>query len=387
MGDSVTFVFTAGQTTGTFIGRVASPNIIEGSYSQGGPTLPFYAKRSGELKDVASAENESNIVIELEDVQVGGTLTMPDELKSPYLVIMSSGSGPQDRDETLFGFKVFDVIAQHLASQGIASFRYDDRGINESSGDFVNSTIDDLSSDVEGIMNYFTESDEYDFNEFTLFGHSQGGLIAGKVAASNDKVKQVILMASPTALLADVVIYQSLLSYEPYNLDSVLVFNEVEARDELMRALYKNEGADSALQKYKSAYAALLNSLPDGSKPGPDDFEQAVDNQAELLRINYGLPSLSSFLYYDPTQDLSKLDIPVLALYGGKDTQVTTTQNQGLMEVALFKLGDKKEVVVFDDANHLFQKANSGLVNEYGNLEKAFVDGFLDKISEWILSN
>ena len=312
---------------------------------------------------------------------------MPDDPKSPYLVIMSSGSGSQDRDETLFDFKVFEVIAQHLASQGIASFRYDDRGINESSGDFVNSTIDDLSSDVEGIMNYFSSSDEYDFNDFTLFGHSQGGLIAAKVAASNDQVKQVILMASPTALLADIVIYQSLLSYEPYNLDSTIVFKEVEARDELMRALYNNEDVDSAVQLYKSAYANLLNSLPDGMRPGPDVFDQAVDNQAELLRINYGLPSLSSFLYYDPTEDLSKLDIPVLALYGGKDTQVTPIQNQGLMEVALFKKKEKKEVVVFEDANHLFQKANSGLVDEYSSLDKAFVDGFLEKISGWILSN
>ena len=108
------------------------------------------------FKNLQNQEPESiDLVIQVGNVSIGGTLVIPFNQKTASLVIMSSGSGPQDRDETLEGFKIFKVIADHLASKGIASFRYDDRGVGESTGDFVNSTIDDHSKDLEGIMDYF----------------------------------------------------------------------------------------------------------------------------------------------------------------------------------------------------------------------------------------
>ena len=157
---------------------------------------------------------EADLIILADNIKIGGTLTIPTDLKTSSLVIMLSGSGAQDRDETLEGFKIMKVIAEHLASQGIASFRYDDRGVGESTGDFVNSTIEDHSKDLENILDYFKTNKEHPFTDFILFGHSQGGILAGKVAVRNESVKKVILMASPTVPLIGVVTYQVRQDYE-----------------------------------------------------------------------------------------------------------------------------------------------------------------------------
>ena len=98
----------------------------------------------------------------------------------------------------------------------------------------------------------------------------------------------------------------------------------------------------------------------------------------------YGLPSLKSFVFYDPAKDLEKLNVPVLSLVGGLDAQVSIKQNKDRMENALLVAGVPYKFVVFEKANHFFQSANTGLKDEYDTLDKAFVDGFLDSISSWI---
>lgn len=130
-----------------------------------------------------------DLVIKINDFAIGGTLVIPTNFKTPSLVIMSSGSGPKDRDETLEDFKIFKVIAEHWASQGIPSFRYDDRGIGESTGCFVNSTFQDHSNDLDYILEFFKSPNDHSFNNFILFGHSQGGILAAKVAIGNESVK------------------------------------------------------------------------------------------------------------------------------------------------------------------------------------------------------
>lgn len=157
---------------------------------------------------------EIDLIIQADDVKIGGSLSIPKKLNTSSLVIMSSGSGDQDKDETLEGFKIFKVIADHLASKGIASFRYDDRGVGASTGNFVNSTIEDHAMDLENIMAYFKSSKEHPFTDFILHGHSQGGILAGKVAVGNESVKKVILMGAPSVPLTEVVTYQVRQEYE-----------------------------------------------------------------------------------------------------------------------------------------------------------------------------
>lgn len=328
-----------------------------------------------------------DVIIPLNGEKIGGSLLIPKNLRSNSLVVMSSGSGPQDRDETLFGFKIFKVIAEYLASQGIASFRYDDRGVGNSTGDFVNSTLADHTHDLEGILSYFEKHENYQFDQFTLFGHSQGGIISAKVAAEKETVNKLILMASPAVPLKEVVLAQVRLDYLSSNLEREIIEAEVSAHNRLMRALLSNQNSKEELDFYKETYKRILVKQQPELIEKESELNTAVDQKANELKVIYNLPSLKSFLQYDPVQDLEKLNIPVLALIGGNDAQVSIEQNKDRMESAFLRANTDYDLKVFNAANHLFQEAETGLRGEYENLEKEFVNGFLTSISSWLLKN
>lgn len=328
-----------------------------------------------------------DLVIKLEDVSVGGTLIMPSNLKTESLVIMNSGSGPQDRDETLEGFKIFKIIAEYLASKGIASFRYDDRGVGTSTGDFVNSTIEDHTKDLHGIIEYFKSSKVHPFDGFILFGHSQGGILSAKHAVENESIKKLILMAAPAVPLGEVVTYQVRQEYTGLKLPKSMIEADVSAHNRLMRAIEDDENIDEAYNLFRKTTESVLYKMSSESVVDSLQIQQKAICKANEFKIIYSLPSLTSYLYYDPARDLEKLTIPVLSLFGGLDYQVAIHQNKDRMENALLKSGAPYKLLTFNKANHFFQKARTGKREEYATLEKNFVPNFLNKISDWILES
>jgi pimeloyl-ACP methyl ester carboxylesterase len=386
--NSFSLTFNAGQIKGTFTGNFDSETQLSGNYSQGGPSTPFSVERtSSTIKKPDNSANETDLIIQNGDIKIGGTLTLPEgEIKAP-LLIMSSGSGAQDRNSEIFGFKVFSIIAQHLAKEGIPSFRYDDRGVNKSTGNFADATLDDLTSDIEAIISHFQQSEKTKFQDFSILGHSQGGVVAGKVTAENKAIKQLILMGSTAPSLSEVLRYQVEFAYEPTPVDKSLVQKEIDAREELMKAVAFEDDLVAAKAGYNQAYTELLNALPDAQKNAIPDIDAVVTRQTDQLVQVYSSPQTTSLLFYVPTEDLQKVSVPTLVLFGGKDTQVTISQNQAGIRQALEKSGAPYFIKVFDNANHLFQKANTGLANEYALLDKNFVDGFLIELSNWIIAN
>lgn len=332
-------------------------------------------------------KEDINLIIKTGDTQIGGTLTRPVKPEVSSLVILISGSGDQDRDETLEGFKILKVIADHLASKGIASFRYDDRGVGESTGDFVNSTIEDHSNDLKSIMDYFKSNKKHPFHDFILFGHSQGGILASKVAVGNTSVKKVILMASPAVPLIEVVLYQVRQEYSEATISKSFIEDIVSVHNKLMRAIEDDKNIDEAHQLFRQTTETILYKMSSSHEIDSLKIKQQAIAKADEFKIIYGLPSLTSFLYYDPTKDIEKLKVPVLALFGGLDFQVTIDQNKDRMENALLKSGTNYHFVTLENANHFFQKASTGKREEYETLEKKFVDNFLDEISNWIIEN
>jgi pimeloyl-ACP methyl ester carboxylesterase len=328
--------------------------------------------------------HEESLNIYAGGVTIGGTLLKPVTHKHTALVVMSSGSGPQDRDETLFGFKIFKVIAEHLAGNGIATFRYDDRGVGESTGDFVNSTIDDLSNDVASILKHFSTDETHRYESFILFGHSQGGIVAGKVAANNPSVQALILMASPGVPLVDLVLFQVANEYVGKHLPAELIDAELSAHLQLMEAIRDNRAISHAVQAAEASYLAILKALPENAGADVTQLQEKAKAHAEELEVIYALPSLTSFLFYNATEDLSRLTIPVLALFAENDQHVTILQNQPNIQKALETAGVPYRFQAFPKANHFFQEAPTGRQSEYEKLEKRFVDGFLTTLSDWI---
>ncbi len=386
--DSVELIFSAGQVKGVFTGIIENESSISGIFSQGAGETPFKVERIQiDNSEENELENETEIVLTNRDIEIGGTLTLPKgEIKAP-LLIMSSGSGAQDRDSNIFDFKIFKEIAQALAKQGIPSFRYDDRGINKSSGNFAETTLDDLVSDVDAIINYFKNSNAQNFDKFTILGHSQGGVVAGKVARENESVVQLILMGSTAPSLSEILRYQVELAYQNSPVNKSLIEIEIVARESLMRSLVNDENIEDAKLAFEQAYIDVLNDLPDVQRKSIPDINGMAQNQVSSLVAAYSSAQMKSLLFYVPTSDLEKIEIPVLVLFGGKDTQVTISQNLEPMKEALESSGTSFEIMTFPEANHLFQKAETGAVNEYPFLAKDFVDGFLEQISSWILQN
>ena len=302
--------------------------------------------------------HRKDLIIKNNTIDIGGTLTWPKDQKANTLVIMISGSGAQNRDATMApvsDFKPFALLADSLTTADLATFRYDDRGVGKSTGNFAETTLDMLASDVEVIITEFTDGSGPNFDEIILLGHSQGGVIGGKVAVENNRVDKLVLMASPGVSLSKTVIKQVELVNKQHNIpDSVITQN---------------------IKMQKAIFDTLR---------GSQNFSKFGRNISKK-ELNYlQSPAYFSFLDYEPTQNLCQLNIPVLVLLGGKDTQVTVEVNKRPIKKALEVAKVPYKLQVFKNANHPFQKAKTGQAEEYNSLPNEFVEGFSSTISQWL---
>src|SRR5262245_8153308 len=178
---------------------------ISGEFKQGGMTVPLTLKRSATptalnrpqepKKPYPYDEEEVGYENKRGGVKMAGTLSLPRE-KGPFpAALLITGSGPQDRNESLLGHKPFLVLADYLTRQGIAVLRVDDRGVGGSTGSVANSTTEDFAGDVMAGIEFLKTRKEIDLEKIGLIGHSEGGVVAPMVAAQNGDVAFIVLMA------------------------------------------------------------------------------------------------------------------------------------------------------------------------------------------------
>ena len=386
--DSVSFAFFAGTGMAGFRGSFRSDTLISGEFRQSGQVFPFELNRQTTPlqaeRPTAKQKpyRQEELIIRNDSISIGGTLTLPGDASTGPLVIMISGSGAQDRDATIrpiSDFKPFALLADSLTRNGLATFRYDDRGVGESTGNFARATLQVLVSDLKAVVDEFSGG-EHPFGEIILLGHSQGGVVAAKAASEHPAVDKLILMASTALPLKDILRYQAGRQYEKAGIDSSLIEKELMGRERLMTAIRENDQIAKAREQYRQIFEKIQ------MEAGVDSTQaaQIATRQSEQLTEVFKMPQLRSLLFYDPARDLKKLKVPVLALFGGKDTQVPVRKNRRPMENALQQAGVSYRVETFENANHLFQKATTGEVNEYGRLGNQFVDGFIATITSWI---
>jgi pimeloyl-ACP methyl ester carboxylesterase len=300
-------------------------------------------------------------------VHLAGTLTVP-EGPGPFpAVLLITGSGSQDRDETIFEHKPFLVLADDLTRRGIAVLRVDDRGVGGSTGGSPNDTTADFATDVEAGVAWLKACMEVDPKRIGLIGHSEGGVIAPMVAARDPAVAFVVLWAGSGVRGAELLAAQA-------RAVAVASGAPPAAADEIFRhqsqMLQSVAGAPDAAR----ARAALVKVAADADLPPPTD--EAI---ASLT-----VPWTRWFIAYDPAPALRALKIPVLALIGGKDVQVLPEQNIPALRAAL--AGDAKaQVLELPGLNHLFQTAGTGGPAEYGKIEETIAPAALKLIGDWIV--
>ena len=343
---------------------------------------------------IAAAEPEADLPYRVQGVTfasggltLAGTLTIPGAEGHHPAIILISGSGPQDRDgasPALPGYQPLLWLADHLTRSGLAVLRFDERGVGESGGDHDLATSLDFADDALAAIRYLQGREEIDPARIGLLGHSEGAMIAAMAAAESPEVAFVIAMAGAAVPGYDVLLVQLERIMQAAGASEA----EIDTAKAQQRALLDLAMAQDWSALESGIYDALLRhlqALPAEQLALLDVEAVARAHTAQQFEALQS-PWFQLFLSYDPAQDYRRITVPVLALFGEIDTQVDVAQNRPPLEAALAEVGNEEvTVLVFEQANHLFQEAVTGSPDEYLRLEMAFLPGFLEAISDWLL--
>lgn len=322
------------------------------------------------------------------DATLAGTLTLPPGDGPHPGIVLVSGSGAQDRDgmnPSMPGYRPLRWLADHLTRHGVAVLRFDERGVAASTGDHEAATTADLADDVAAGLRHLAVADRVDATRVGLLGHSEGSVIVGRVAAKHgDEVAFVVAMAGSAIPYAELAITQVERIAAASGASPAEIAEAVAQQREVVElALAENWAQLEA--RLVAIFTEQIEALPEDQRAQLGDPEALIAQQAAANVAAFQSPWLRFFFAYDPSDDLRRIAVPILVLFGELDVQVDVQQNRGPFEAALAEAGNEDvTVVVFPQANHLFQEAVTGGPEEYLALEMAFLPGFLDTISDWL---
>ncbi|MFK7927331.1 MAG: alpha/beta hydrolase family protein [Myxococcota bacterium] len=369
---TITFPVIGGALSG-----VVSPGLIVGNWTQAGRAMPIRLTPGPANFGSASAATHrpqhpkppfpyTQVPAKIpsaDGVVLAGTFTVPNG-EGPFpAVVLMSGSGPQDRDETMVGHKPFWVIADHLSRNGIAVLRYDDRGTASSTGSYSTATLQDFAEDGAAAMAWTRARSET--SAVGYLGHSEGGYTAP--LAQRTQPGDFLVFIAPPAVAGDaILIEQGRRITEAEGGDAAMIARQSSSTAAVMRLLKSGAPDDEIRGKLR----AVLADNPDVPEP-----------MVNTLTAQYLRPWFRGFVLHDPTADLQAIDVPTLAMWGSRDLQVPPTQSVKPMKAAM---GKNLDVRVFDGLNHLMQPTETGAVSEYGQIETTFSVVVLDAMTQWI---
>lgn len=369
-------------------------SVLKGTFSQAGMELPLELsrektaktelKRPQDPKDFPYEQEEVVFVNEQGGHQLAATLTMPEDGEFEQVVILITGSGAQNRDEELLGHKPFLVLSDYFTRKGIATLRYDDRGVAGSTGDFEAATSLDFASDAAAAVNYLQARKDMKGKQIGLVGHSEGGMIAPMVASEHEAVDFIVLLAGPGIPIKDLMLLQHDKIAAAQGLSDEEIKRNRAASEQVFDMMIAQQQAtnDEVLTELKPVFEKIYDTLSEEEKATYADQAAFVAEETTGILT----PWFRYFINFDPAVYLTQVKCPVLAVNGSLDLQVTAKENLAGIEHSLRQAGNKKVVVhEFDGLNHLFQQTTTGNPAEYGTLEETFNEAVMSYLSEWIL--
>ena len=323
-----------------YAGRLRN-GVIEGTFSQNGFTTQLIFNK-GEVVLKRPQEPKPPFPYRIEEVKfdhkeanvtLAGTMTFPEGYKGGQrvpVVLMVTGSGPQNRDEELMGHKPFLVLADRLARHGIASLRYDDRGTGLSTGDFSSATTAALATDALAGIKYLRGLKK--FSCVGILGHSEGGSIAYMLGAGGN-ADFIVSLAGPAC-----------------KVDTLMMLQ--------LNKLSRLQGAKG-------------------------DVAHNVAETRQLLLSQDGGPWMKAFLNMDFSQFLKSVKCPVMALGGSNDLNVPAEFNMKVLKSKL-PLNSKDFIKIYPGLNHLFQHSSTGNPLDYVNIEETMSEEVMNDVCTWI---
>ncbi|HOR42487.1 MAG TPA: alpha/beta hydrolase [Atribacterota bacterium] len=380
---------------GIFEGKLNEEfTMVDGTWQQAGFSFPLSFHRVEEAVEIKRpqepekpypyTEEEVKYVNPSVNITLAGTLTLP-EGQGPFpAAILISGSGPQDRDEFLLGHRPFLVLADYLTRKGIAVLRFDDRGVGESTGDFMAATSEDFATDVEAGIAYLKTRSEIDPQQIGLIGHSEGGLIAPVVAVQLPEVTFIVLMAGPGLTGKEIVLLQSALISRATGVSEEDIALSLEYNKKFFTLIKEENNKEILAEELQKLFYDYFNQISQEEKEKIGEPDLYIHAQLQSLLS----PWFKHFLTYDPKPALSKVKCPVLAINGEKDLQVPPVENLKAIEEALLRGGNRDFMVKeLPGLNHLFQTAQTGSPEEYALIEETIAPIALKLMSDWILAH
>lgn len=376
-----------GSYQGTFENNYST---LKGTWKQSGMTFPLVLNHSFEKYSLNRPQEpkppypyiEKEVIVKNNkaNVELAGTLTLP-ETGGPFpTVILITGSGAQNRNEELMGHKPFLVLADYLTRKGIAVLRVDDRGFAKSTGNFSTATTLDFVTDVSAEIDFLKTQKEIDSTKIGLAGHSEGGLIGPIVASERKDVAFVVMLAGPGVTGEQILLMQTSKLNKMAGFTDKEIADEKSLRTKIYTAIKKNSDNKKAATKIKALIRSAKKKNPDGK-----GFSQMDDAQTDIFIKQCTTPWFRTFLVLDPVDYLSKVHCPLLALNGSLDVQVPAKENLQAIEKALIFGGNSNYTIEeIPYANHLFQHAKTGNIDEYSKIEETMSPEVLDKIATWI---
>ena len=388
---------------GEFAGKLGPDGKLTGSWKQGGANLPLVLEKvaAGAAAALPPEQRrpqtpkppfpydvrEAAFRNTKDGVDLAGTLTLPQGAGPWPAVVLVSGSGQQDRDETLMDHKPFLVLADALSRAGIAVLRYDDRGVGGSGGDPTKATSVDFARDAEAAIEWLKERPDIDPARIGVVGHSEGGLIAALLAARRTDLAGIVMLAGTGVDGGRILVSQGELVLKSEGLGDADQIRRSRVMQEAMIDAVRgsDESTDPAAlaaQAGARIRADLADEIDKADKADEVDEAQAVADGLRRLTA----PWFRFFIGHDPATALAKITCPVLAIIGEKDVQVDPALNLPAIRQALAAGGNTDATVEeIPGLNHLFQTCTTGAVSEYDRIEETLAPVAIATVRDWLV--
>ncbi|MCH8545683.1 MAG: alpha/beta hydrolase [Cryomorphaceae bacterium] len=367
-------------------------NDLEARWLQGGMAFPVSFQRAeGPIGREKKKQDpvppfpyeESFLFVVNEDGDtIHGTLTLPHDVKKAPLVILITGSGPQNRDSEILGHRPFLVLADYLSRRGIAVFRYDERGVGESGGNFETATSRDFAADAGLIIRTVANHKRIDNRRIGVYGHSEGAMVAAILNAEFINPNFLILAAGPGVPIPellkrqtdDILRMQGTVRSKREDINSL--------NSDIYNFLLSSETLEAASVKINNYFNKLIEKADDQNDK---ESLQRIMETKKSMRDNVMTPWFHFFIKFDPDHYYSQINIPTLIINGKKDLQVWWEDNPTAIKRLISASGNEQvEMKIYDNINHLFQTSETGAPMEYAGNEETFNVDIMADIATFI---
>jgi len=299
---------------------------------------------------------DENVFIPSNGFSLAGTITRPEGIAKPPVVILVSGSGPQDRDETVFGIPVLGQVAGRLSDAGFFVVRYDKRGAGQSGGRIETTSLDAYADDVRAVVEWIRKRKDVDRDRVAVVGHSEGGAVALLAGGRmRGQIRALGLVAAPGQSGREITLMQQ------------------------RRALDKIKEPEAAKQAKIALQLKVMDAVTTGT--GWETVPPELRRQADTLWFR-------SWLTFDPALAVRRTNQPILIIQGALDTQVPPDQAdklEALSNARGVKTPNATRKMVVPGINHLLVPARTGEVEEYPSLPvKTVAAEITDPLIAWL---